>query len=81
MSFELTDEEPSLLSEIVREVEKLDDEEKKKLLIQLRKQHILEKVQSLDSVPGREKTDAMTDDEADAYLRQYRKSRYEQSKS
>jgi hypothetical protein len=81
MQSELIKEETSLLNQIVREVEKMNIEEKKKLLIKLRKEEILEKAKSLDSVTGLEKAKAMTDEEADDYISQQRKLRYEQSKA
>ncbi len=81
MPSELIKEQPSLLSQIVNEVEKLDDEEKKKLLIQLCKEEILNTVKSFDSVRGSKKTNAMTDVEVDTYISDQRKLRYEQSKA
>ena len=81
MQSELIKEQTSLLNQIVNEVEKMNIEEKKKLLIKLRKEEILEKAKSLDSATGSEKVKAMTDDEADDYISQQRKLRYEQSKA
>jgi hypothetical protein len=81
MQSELNKEQTSLLNQIVNEVEKMNIEEKKKLLIKLRKEEILGKAKSLDSVTGSEKAKAMTDEEADDYISQQRKLRYEQSKA
>lgn len=81
MQSELIDEPTSLLKQIINEVEKMDIEEKKKLLIKLRKEEILEKAKSLDSVAGSKKTKVMTDEEADEYISQQRKIKYEQSKA
>lgn len=81
MQSELIKEETSLLNQIVSEVEKMNIEEKKKLLIKLQKEEILEKAKNLDSVTGLEKAKAMTDKEADDYISQQRKLRYEQSKA
>lgn len=81
MQSELIDEPTSLLKQIINEVEKMDIEEKKKLLIKLRKEVILEKAKSLDSVAGSKKTKVMTDEEADEYISQQRKIKYEQSKA
>ena len=81
MTPEVITEHPPLLAEIIREVEKLDDEEKRKLLVQLRKSEILNKVKNLDSVAGTEKANAMTDDAVNSYLSEQRKLRYEQSKA
>jgi len=80
MAEQLIMERPSLLGMIVTEVEKLNDTEKKKLLIQLRKDEILNKTKNLDAIIGIEKPGAMTDDEADRYISQQRKLKYEQSK-
>ncbi len=78
MSEELILEQPSLLGLIVSEVEKLNDTEKKILLIQLRKNEILHKTRLLDAVTGNVKPDAMTDEEAERFISQQRKLRYEQ---
>ena len=77
MTKETTIEQPSLLGMIVSEVEKLSDTEKKKLLIQLRKGEILNKIKELDAIKGIENFNAMTDDEADLLISQQRKIRYE----
>ena len=55
MQSELIKEETTLLNQIVSEVEKMNIEEKKKLLIKLQKEEILEKAKNLDSVTGRRK--------------------------
>ena len=81
MPQELTIEQPSLLGQIVSEVEKLNEAEKKRLLIQLRKDDLINKTRSLDAVNGNVKTDAMTDDEADSFLSEQRKLRYERTKA
>lgn len=81
MADALTIEQPSLLGQIVSEVEKLNDQEKKKLLIQLRKAEILDKTRSLDLFKGAQKKDAMTDEQADSYLSEQRKIRYERTKA
>lgn len=81
MAVEITIEKPSLLGQIVSEVEKMNDAEKKRLLIQLRKDDLLNKTRSLDAVNGRAKTDAMTDDEADNFLSEQRKLKYERTKA
>ncbi len=80
MAEQLIMEQPSLLGMIVSEVEKLNDTEKKKLLIQLRKDEILNRARNLDAVKGTEQPGAMTDDEADLFISQQRKLKYEQSK-
>ncbi len=74
-------EQPSLLGMIVTEVEKLDDTGKKKLLIQLRKDEILNRARNLDAVKGAKKPGVMTDDETDRFISQQRKLRYEQSQA
>ncbi len=56
MAEELTIEQPSLLGQIVSEVEKMDEAEKKRLLIQLRKDQLLNKTRNLDAVNGIAKT-------------------------
>ena len=81
MPQELTIEQPSLIGQIVSEVEKLNEAEKKRLLIQLRKDDLLNKTRSLDAVSSKAKTDAMTDDEADNFLSEQRKLRYERTKA
>ncbi|HEY5409063.1 MAG TPA: hypothetical protein VIJ92_18365 [Ginsengibacter sp.] len=81
MQSELMNEQTSLLSQIVNEVEKMNLEQKKKLLIKLKHEEILRKAKSLDSVSGLEKIKPMTDEEADEYISQQRKLRYEQSKT
>lgn len=81
MAAELIFEQPSLLGQIVSELEKLNDEEKRKLLIQLRKDDLLNKTRSLDSVKGNTNPDAMTDDQADIFISQQRKLRYERTKA
>jgi hypothetical protein len=81
MDSELMNERISLLSQIVNEVEKMNVEEKKKLLIKLKQEEILKKTKNLDSVSGLEKMKPMTDEEADKYISQQRKLRYEQSKT
>ena len=81
MPQELIIEQPSLLGQIVSEVEKLNEAEKKRLLIQLRKDDLLNKTRSLDAVNSKAKTDAMTDDEADNFLSEQRKLRYERTKA
>ncbi len=81
MQSELIEEQTSLLNQIINEVEKMNMEDKKKLLIKLRKEEILEKAKSLDLVAGSEKAKAMTDKKADEYISQQRKLRYEQSKA
>ena len=78
---ELVMEQPPLLVQIIREVEKLDDEEKKRLLTQLQRDEILNKAKKLDTIAGTAKVDAMSDDLVDIYLSQQRKLRYEQSKA
>ncbi|MCW3105662.1 MAG: hypothetical protein JWQ09_168 [Segetibacter sp.] len=78
---ELIMEQSPLFIQIIREVEKLDDEEKKKLLMQLRKDEILNKARNSDSIAGTVKANALTDDETDKYLSDQRKLRYEQSKA
>jgi DNA-directed RNA polymerase subunit H (RpoH/RPB5) len=50
MHAELIDEQTALTHQIINQVKKMNMEEKKKLLIKLRKEEILEKVKSLDSV-------------------------------
>ncbi|MEP6467552.1 MAG: hypothetical protein ABJB05_14680 [Parafilimonas sp.] len=81
MQLELINEKDTLLNQIVKEVKKMDSEEKKKLLIQLRKEEILEKVKNLDSVKGSKKESSMTDEEADDYVSLQRKLKYEHSKA
>lgn len=81
MASELIMEQPPLVAQIIKEVEKLDDEEKKKLLVQLRRNEILNRTKSLDVIAGTPKADAMTDDAVDTYLSEQRKLRYEQSKA
>ena len=81
MPQELTIEQPSLIGQIVSEVEKLNEAEKKRLLIQLRKDDLLNKTRSLDAVNSKAKSDAMTDDEADNFLSEQRKLRYERTKA
>jgi hypothetical protein len=81
MTSELTIVQPSLLGQIVSEVEKLNEAEKKRLLIQLRKDDLFNKTRNLDEVNGNAKTDAMTDDEADNFLSEQRKLRYERTKA
>ncbi|MCW3112450.1 MAG: hypothetical protein JWR18_846 [Segetibacter sp.] len=81
MQSELINEQSTLLNEIISEVEKMDVEEKKKLLIKLRKEDILAKVNSLDKVTGVAKENAMTDEQADDYISEQRKLRYEESKT
>ena len=81
MQAALINEQNILLTQILSEVEKMDNEEKKKLLIQLRKQEILEKAKNLDSIAGSKKERAMTDKEANDYVSMQRKQRYEQSKA
>lgn len=81
MAEDLTIEQPSLLGQIVSEVEKMDETEKKRLLFQLRKDKLLNKTKRLDAVNGNAKTDAMTDDEADSFLSEQRTLRYERTKA
>ena len=81
MQSDLLDEQTSLLNQILDEIQKMDVEEKKKLLIKLRKEEILAKVSSLDAVAGSPKAKVMTDDEADNYVSHQRKIRYEQSQT
>ena len=81
MPQELIIEQSSLLGQIVSEVEKLNEAEKKRLLIQLRKDDLLNKTRSLDAVNSKIKNDAMTDDEADNFLSEQRKLRYERTKA
>lgn len=47
MQLELMNEKDTLLNQIIKEVKKMDSEEKKKLLIQLRKEEILDKAKAL----------------------------------
>ncbi len=81
MQEELIIGQPSLLGQIVSVVEKLNDEEKRKLLMQLRKDDLLNNTMRLDAVRGAGKNDAMTDDEADNFLSEQRKLRYERTKA
>lgn len=81
MAEEILNVQPSLLGLIVSEVEKMSEEEKRKLLVQLRKENILAVAKSLDAAKGAEKPDAMTDEEADNFISQQRKARYEQFKA
>jgi hypothetical protein len=77
MTEQLIMEQPSLLGMIVSEVEKLNDTEKRKLLIQLRKDEILNRARNLDAVKGTVNSGAMTDEETDLFISQQRKLRYE----
>ena len=78
MQSHLLSEDHSLTDQIMYEINKMDMEEQKKLLMQLRKQTILEKVKNLDATTGTVKSNAMNDEEADAYISEQRKLRYEQ---
>ena len=76
MAGELIEEQPSLLSQIISEIEKLHDRERKRLLIQLRKEQLLHKATKLNAVEGGIKKDAMTDEQADHFLSEQRQLRY-----
>lgn len=80
MQSELIDEQTSLVEQIINQVNKMNIQEKKKLLIKLCKGEILEKVKSLDSFAAPKKTKVMTNEETDEYISQQRRLRYEQSK-
>lgn len=49
--------------------------------MQLRKDEILASAKNLDSTTGLAKSQQMTDEEADDYISQQRKLKYEQSKA
>ena len=55
MQAALISEQNILVTQILSEVEKMDNEEKKKLLIQLRKQEILEKAKILIQLQAQKK--------------------------
>ena len=77
-----TDVTPSsLLNQIITEVNKMDREQQQKLLMQLRRDAVLEAVKRLDATAAPAKQNSMTDAEADAYVSEQRKLRYEQSQA
>lgn len=81
MTNETITAQPSLLGLIVSEIEKMTESEKQGLLIHLRKEKLLAKAKALDAVEGVQKPGALTDEEADQFVSQQRKERYEQSKA
>ena len=53
--------ENAVLSQIIQEVNKMDDEQQRKLLMQLQKNAVLQEVARLDSIAAPAKQRSMTD--------------------